>query len=265
MTQSIANTSPASAGTVPIKRLTELYINGVWTHSSAPEVIEVVNPTTEQVIATVPAGTADDVERAVAAAKSAFEHWSLSESASRAAILRAISEGILARGEELALAAATDVGTPVKTGRFNHVTLPATTFANMADTIEDYEFETRQGALAIVREPVGVVACITPWNYPVHQIAAKVAPAIAAGCCVVVKPSEVAPLSAYILAEIIAASSLPPGVFNMISGLGQPQGRRHGQLHRIDQRWDESCCDRSARCEACHARTGRQVTERRTR
>lgn len=260
MTHSLAKGRLPVAEIVPIKRLTDLYINGVWTPSSGTEVIEVVNPTTERVIATVPAGTTNDVDRAVAAAKSAFEAWSRSEPGSRAAILRTISEGILARGEELARAAATDVGTPVKTGRFNHVTLPATTFANMADTVEHFAFERRQGALAIVREAVGVVACITPWNYPVHQIAAKVAPALAAGCVVVVKPSEVAPLSAYILAEIIAASSLPVGVFNMISGFGPVVGESMASHRDVDMVSFTGSISSGTRVAALAAQSVKRVT-----
>jgi aldehyde dehydrogenase (NAD+) len=207
-----------------VRRITDLYINGEWTPSSGKDVVEVTNPTTGRVIATVPAGTDQDVDRAVAAAKAAFSSWSESDPKTRAEALRTIAEGITARGEEIAAAAASDIGTPVKTGRYMHVKLPATTFANMADNIEKYQFETREGPLTIVREPVGVVGCITPWNYPLHQIAAKVAPAIAAGCTVVVKPSEVAPLSAYILAEIIDKAGLPAGVFNLISGLGPVVG-----------------------------------------
>src|SRR5579864_3635331 len=207
-----------------IRRFTDLYINGAWTPSTGHDVVEVANPTNGRVIATVPAGTVDDVDRAVAAAKAAFASWSASDVSTRAALLRKVADGITTRGEEIALAAASDIGTPVKTGRYMHVKLPASTFANMADNIEKYQFETREGPLAIVREPVGVVGCITPWNYPLHQISAKVAPAIAAGCTVVVKPSEVAPLSAYILADIIDKAGFPPGVFNMVSGLGPVVG-----------------------------------------
>ncbi|HEY1455120.1 MAG TPA: aldehyde dehydrogenase family protein [Candidatus Dormibacteraeota bacterium] len=217
-----------------MRRITDLYVDGAWIPSTGKDVVEVVNPTSGHVVATVPAGTVEDADRAVAAARAAFGAWSESDLAARAAVLRKISEGIIERGEEIALAAATDIGTPVKTGRYMHVKLPASTFANMADNIESYQFETREGALGIVREPVGVVACITPWNYPLHQIAAKVAPAIAAGCTVVVKPSEVAPLSAYILAEIIATAGLPKGVFNMISGLGPVVGEALASHKDVD-------------------------------
>jgi acyl-CoA reductase-like NAD-dependent aldehyde dehydrogenase len=217
-----------------VKHVTSIYINGAWTPSSGKDVVEVVNPTTGRVIASVPAGTVEDVDRAVAAAKAAFASWSVTDLAARSKFLRAVADGITARGEEIAAAAASDIGTPVKTGRYMHVKLPASTFMNMADNIEKFQFETREGALAIVREPVGVVGCITPWNYPLHQIAAKVAPALASGCTVVVKPSEVAPLSAYILAEIIDKAGLPPGVFNMVSGLGPVVGEAIASHKDVD-------------------------------
>ncbi len=217
-----------------IQRITDIYVDGKWIASSSSDSVEVTNPTTAKVIATVPSGTPADVDRAAAAAKKAFESWSQTDVATRASLLRKVSEGIKARGEEIAKAAASDIGTPMKTGRYMHVALPATTFANMADNIEKFEFERRDGALAIVREPVGVVGCITPWNYPLHQIAAKIAPAMAAGCTVVVKPSEVAPLSAYILAEIIDEAGFPAGVFNMVSGLGPVVGEAIASHRDID-------------------------------
>jgi acyl-CoA reductase-like NAD-dependent aldehyde dehydrogenase len=232
--KSKASNAGERAETADVRRVTSLYINGSWSPSSGKDLVDVVNPTSGQVIATVPAGTVADVDRAVAAAKAAFASWSASDLKTRAAFLRAVADGITARGEEIAAAAASDIGTPVKTGRYMHVKLPASTFTNMADNIEKYQFETREGPLAIVREPVGVVACITPWNYPLHQISAKVAPAIAAGCTVVVKPSEVAPLSAYILAEIIDKAGLPPGVFNLISGLGPLVGEALASHKDVD-------------------------------
>ena len=226
--------SGEKAETTGVKHVTSIYIDGSWTPSSGKDVVEVVNPTTGRVIATVPAGTVDDVDKAVAAAKAAFASWSASDLPTRAKFLRAVADGITARGEEIAAAAASDIGTPVKTGRYMHVKLPASTFMNMADNIEKFQFETREGSLAIVREPVGVVGCITPWNYPLHQIAAKVAPAIASGCTVVVKPSEVAPLSAHILAEIIDKAGVPHGVFNMISGLGPVVGEAIASHKDVD-------------------------------
>jgi aldehyde dehydrogenase (NAD+) len=201
-----------------------LFIGGARVPSASAETIAVVNPTTAEVVTHVPKGDPADVDRAVDAARRAFEEWSETPVATRADYLRRISAAIREHVEELAGLAATDVGTPVSSGRFMHAKLPASTFANMADNIERFEFETREGPLLLVREPVGVVGCITPWNYPLHQIAAKVAPALAAGCTVVVKPSEVAPLIAWRFAELVESVGLPAGVFNMVSGLGPVVG-----------------------------------------
>jgi acyl-CoA reductase-like NAD-dependent aldehyde dehydrogenase/predicted RNA polymerase sigma factor len=220
------DTTPGSTGmsTAAMVDTSRLYIDGAWVASASSETIPVVNPTTAEVIGSVPAGDAVDVDRAVSAARAAFEGWSQTPVAERAAFLRAISAGLAAAAEELAELAATDVGTPVSSGRYMHAKLPASTFASMADTIESFELETRDGTLLLVREPVGVVGCITPWNYPLHQLAAKVAPALATGCTVVVKPSEVAPLTAWRLAEIVEAAGLPAGVFNLVSGFGPVVG-----------------------------------------
>jgi aldehyde dehydrogenase (NAD+) len=197
-----------------------LLIDGARVPSASNETLAVVDPTTAEELARVPAGAVADVNRAVAAARAAFEGWSATPVAERAAYLRAIAEVIREHVEELAALAARDVGTPVGSGRFMHGKLPAGTFANMADNIETFELETRDGDTLVVREPVGVVGCITPWNYPLHQLAAKVAPALAAGCTVVVKPSEVAPLTIWRFAQLLDQVGLPAGVFNLISGSG---------------------------------------------
>ncbi len=215
-------------------RLLQLYVDGQWVASTGEATIDVVNPTTGRVIAQVPSGTIEDVDHAVAAARRAFDDWSQTPVAERASVLRKVSGEISKRIEEFALAAATDIGTPLAVGRFMHAQLPATTFADMADNIERFEFEKRDKDLVVVREPVGVAAAITPWNYPVHQIAAKVAPALAAGCTVVVKPSEVAPMSAWLLGEILAEAGLPAGVFNLVSGLGQVVGEELARHPAVD-------------------------------
>ena len=215
-------------------RLSELYIDGAWVASTGAATIDVVNPTTGGVVAQVPSGTVEDVDRAVAAARRAFDEWSQTPVAERASVLREVSAQISQRIEEIARAAATDIGTPLAVGRFMHAQLPATTFADMADNIERFELEKRDGSLMLVREPVGLVAAITPWNYPMHQIAAKVAPALAAGCTVVVKPSEVAPLSAWQLGEILAEAGLPAGAFNLVSGLGPVVGEALARHPGVD-------------------------------
>jgi aldehyde dehydrogenase (NAD+) len=215
-------------------RLSQLYIDGDWVASTGAATIDVVNPTTGGVVAQVPSGTVEDVDRAVAAARRAFDEWSQTPVAERASVLREVSAQISQRIEEIARAAATDIGTPLAVGRFMHAQLPATTFADMADNIERFELEKRDGSLMLVREPVGLVAAITPWNYPMHQIAAKVAPALAAGCTVVVKPSEVAPLSARQLGEILAEAGLPAGAFNLVSGLGPVVGEALARHPGVD-------------------------------
>jgi aldehyde dehydrogenase (NAD+) len=199
---------------------TRVFIDGEWVSSSGDEQIDVVNPTTAEVIGWVPRGTVEDVDRAVSAALRAFERWSQTSVQERADHLRKVAAELLEHVEELAQLAATDIGTPVGVGRYMHAQLPAKTFENMADNVEQLDLEHREGKLLVLREPVGVVGCITPWNFPLHQIAAKVAPALASGCTVVVKPSEVAPLSAWRFAELVEAVDLPAGVFNLISGYG---------------------------------------------
>jgi aldehyde dehydrogenase (NAD+) len=216
------------------ERLLQLYVNGHWVASTGAATIDVVNPTTGLVVAQVPSGTVEDVSRAVAAARRAFDGWLQTPVAERASGLRKVSGEISERIEEIARAAATDIGTPLAEGRYMHAELPAITFSDMADNIERFELERRDGALMVVREPVGVVGAITPWNYPMHQIAAKVAPALAAGCTVVVKPSEVAPLSAWLLGEILAKAGLPAGVFNMVSGLGHIVGEALARHPGVD-------------------------------
>ena len=213
-----------------------LFIGGEWVRSSSDQTIDVFNPTTEERVGAVPAGAAEDVDAAVAAARGAFPSWSSTTVAQRAAALRRIAYALSERQEEFARLAATDVGTPISFGRVIHARVPATTFASMADNIERLELVQGDDRLRVVREPVGVVACITPWNYPLHQLAAKVAPALAAGCTVVVKPSEVAPFTAWALAEVIAAAGVPAGVFNLVSGRGPSVGEalaRHPDVDMI--------------------------------
>lgn len=201
-----------------------LFIDGQWQASQNTAAIEVVNPSTEEVFARVPAGCPVDVELAVAAARAALPAWSETPAARRAEYLERIAQGLQERSEELAAVITAELGMPLKLSRRIQVGLPILTLQQFAGLARDYVFEEPLGASLIVREPVGVVACITPWNYPLHQIAAKVAAALAAGCTVVVKPSEMAPLDAFILAEVVAAVGLPAGVFNLVSGPGHPVG-----------------------------------------
>ena len=202
----------------------KLYIDGAWVASTGSGTIDVVNSTTEEVIASVPEGTPEDVDRAVKAAKKAFGPWSQTDREERGKYLQRITEGLQARSAEIAQTVAQEVGMPLNLSMIIQAGLPAMTFGSMAQVVDSFAFEEQVGSSLVVREPVGVVGAITPWNYPLHQIAAKVAPALAAGCTVVLKPSEVAPVNAFILAEIIDEVGLPAGVFNLVTGVGPVVG-----------------------------------------
>jgi acyl-CoA reductase-like NAD-dependent aldehyde dehydrogenase len=200
------------------------FINGQWAAPSSKETIDVHNAGTGEVMGKVPAGTEKDVQAAVAAARAAFEGWSATPVAKRAEYLQKISDGLKARAAELGSTIAQEVGMPIKLAGRIQAGLPIANFANYAKLLNDYSFENRVGNSLVVREPVGVVGAITPWNYPLHQIALKVAPALAAGCTVVLKPSEIAPFNAFILAEVVEAAGLPRGVFNVVTGFGPAAG-----------------------------------------
>ena len=202
----------------------QLYIDGQWVEPSGGEAIDVTNAATEQVMGRVPAGDAEDADRAVRAAKGALSRWSDTPVARRVDAMSAIAAGIAEREDELAEIISGEVGMPMMFAKIVQVDIPRQTGESMAELVSEFEFEERIGNSLVVREPIGVVACITPWNYPLHQIMAKIAPALVAGNTVVLKPSEVAPLNAFALAEIIDASGLPAGAFNLVSGTGPVVG-----------------------------------------
>ncbi len=202
----------------------KLYIGGAWTPSSGSEMADIINSTTEEVMGRVPRGTAEDVDRAVRAAKDAFPAWSQTPVAERAAYLQKVADLLEARREAIGEVIAREVGMPIRLSQIIQVGQPLATFSALPSILAEFPFEERIGNSLVVREPIGVVGCITPWNYPLHQIAAKVAPALAAGCTVVLKPSEVAPLNAFMLADIFAEIGLPAGVFNLVSGRGSVVG-----------------------------------------
>src|SRR5437773_4497962 len=201
-----------------------IYVGGAWVPSTGTETIDVVNPTTEEVVGRIPQGSAADVDKAVAAAKEAFPGWAETSVDDRSKYLQRIAEGLQARMEPLAKLITEEMGMPVRLSQMIQVGLPMTTFMSMSQVIQEVKFEEEIGNSKVLREPVGVVGCITPWNYPLHQIAAKVAPALAAGCTVVLKPSEVAPLNAFVLADIIEEIGLPAGAVNLVSGTGPVVG-----------------------------------------
>ncbi len=202
----------------------KLYIDGAWVPSTGKGSIDVVNPSTEEVIGRIPEGTADDVKKAVAAAKAAFPAWSQTTIDQRVELLGKLAAGLGARMKEIGEVIASEVGMPIKLAVGIQAGLPAAISGSFVNILKSYKFEEQVGNSLVLREPVGVVGCITPWNYPLHQIIGKVAPALAAGCTVVLKPSEVAPLNAFVLAEILESIGLPKGVFNLVTGYGPVVG-----------------------------------------
>ncbi len=212
----------------------KIYIGGAWVPSSGKGSLEVIDSNTEEVIGKIPEGNADDVERAVAAAAEAFPAWAATSMEERAKFMGQITEGLAARTDEIGEVVAREVGMPLMLSKIIQAGLPAGVFADMAERALSFEWSTEVGNSVVVREPVGVVGAITPWNFPLYQIALKVAPAIAAGCTVVLKPSEVAPLNAFILAEVIHDVGLPAGVFNLVTGVGSVVGEAIASHPKVD-------------------------------
>ncbi|MCW2879051.1 MAG: Aldehyde dehydrogenase [Sphaerisporangium sp.] len=186
--------------------------------------IEVVNPATGAVIAAIPDGTAADVDRAVTAATAAFPAWAATDPAERAAVVRRIAAGLKARGEEIAATISAEIGAPISFARMAQAGLPVMATEAIASVAADFPWSEEIANSLIVREPIGVVGAITPWNFPLQQIVTKVVPALLAGNTVVLKPSEVAPLVARIFAEVTAEAGLPAGVLNVVHGTGQVVG-----------------------------------------
>ncbi len=212
----------------------KFFINGSWVPAGSDRTIEVIDSLTEEVMATIPAGTADDVDNAVEAAAAAFGTWSQLPVEERAKYMSRIGDSLVARMDELATMITRETGMAKWLSQLVQVGLPINSFKQAAEIAESFAFEETIGNSLVVREPIGVVGCITPWNYPLHQIAAKVAFAMAAGCTVVLKPSEVAPVDAFILAEIIEEVGLPAGVFNLVTGLGPEVGAAMSAHPKID-------------------------------
>jgi acyl-CoA reductase-like NAD-dependent aldehyde dehydrogenase len=205
----------------------KFFINGQWVKpagTGTPKMIDVINSTTEEVMGQIPEGTAEDVNAAVAAAKAAFESWSTTPVEERRRYLQLIADKLAAKKDEIAAMVAAEVGMPLAMATAVQAGMPAMVMGSYAELLGSFQFEETIGKALVVKEPIGVVGCITPWNFPLHQVVCKVAPALAAGCTVVLKPSEVAPLTAFVLAEIIADIGLPAGVFNLVTGYGPVVG-----------------------------------------
>jgi betaine-aldehyde dehydrogenase len=210
--------------TTDTKTYSSHYINGQWVKAQSIETMPVHDSSTEELMATVPAGTADEAATAVLAARAAFDGWAALPVETRAAYVDKIAAGVKARTDELALAIAREVGMPLKMAKAIQVCGPAWHWGNFAKVARNFEWEKKVGNSIVAREPIGVVGCITPWNFPLSQITLKIAPAMVAGCTVVLKPSEIAPVNAMILAEIIHEAGLPSGVFNLVNGAGPVVG-----------------------------------------
>jgi len=203
---------------------TQHYINGQWQAATSQDHFEVHDASTEEAMATVPQGTTEEASQAVLAARAAFPAWAALSVEERCQYIDKIVAGLKARTDEMATAIAREVGMPIKMAKMIQVGGPVFNWGNAAKVARAYHYEEKVGNSLVVREPIGVVGCITPWNFPLNQITLKVAPALAAGCTVVLKPSEIAPVNAMILTEIIHAAGLPPGVFNLVNGAGPVVG-----------------------------------------
>ena len=202
----------------------QIYIGGSWVDSCGNDAIDVYNPSTGSVIGSVPEGTPADVDAAVAAALAAFDGWATTPLEERLVLIEGLAAQFGARMDDLGTLISQEMGMPLPMAKMIQVGMPMATTGGVPDTARGFSFEETISRTLVTREPMGVVGCITPWNYPLHQIMAKIAPAMAVGCTVVLKPSEVAPLNAFVLAEIIDELGFPPGVFNLVSGVGPVVG-----------------------------------------
>ncbi|QLE71372.1 aldehyde dehydrogenase family protein [Streptomyces rectiverticillatus] len=211
-----------------------MYIDGSWRPAAGSGTIEVVNPADEQVIATVPAGDAEDVDAAVRAARAALPGWAATPPARRGEYLAALRDALAARQEEIAATVTAELGAPTGFATRVHTGLPIAVAGSYAELAASHPFEERIGTSTVLHEPVGVVGAITPWNYPLHQVVAKVAPALAAGCTVVLKPAEDTPLTARLFAECVHAAGIPAGVFNLVTGLGPVAGQALAEHPGVD-------------------------------
>ena len=202
----------------------QFYIGGEWVAPVAAKALDVINPATEQVCGHISLGAAADVDRAVAAARAAFATYGRTSREERLALLERIIAEYKARYDDMAAAITEEMGAPASLSKQAQAAIGIGHFQAAVAILKEYQFESMRGSTLIVREPIGVCGFITPWNWPVNQMACKVAPALAVGCTMVLKPSEIAPFSGIVLAEILAAAGVPPGVFNLVNGDGPGVG-----------------------------------------
>ena len=214
----------------------QFYINGEWVDPTSPATLDVINPTTEEAFARISMGSEADVNKAVAAATEAFESFSQTTVAERVEMFGAILGEYTKRYDDIAQAISTEMGAPIWLSKAAQAATGQAHFATTMEILKNFEWEEKKGNYLLRREPVGVCGLITPWNWPINQIACKVAPALAAGCTMVLKPSEVAPVNAIILAEILHAAGVPKGVFNLVNGDGLSVGdamSSHQDIHMM--------------------------------
>ncbi len=207
-----------------MKHATQFYVDGAWVDPVGPERIPVVDPSTEEAFAEISAGTPADVDKAVAAAKRAFPAYAATSKADRVRLLKRVLECYLDRKDEVARALTREMGAPIRFALEAQAQSGVNHLKQTIATLEDFEFQHPQGTTLILREPIGVVGLITPWNWPINQLVLKVAPALAAGCAMVLKPSELAPFGAMIFAEVLHEAGVPRGVFNLVNGDGPTVG-----------------------------------------
>ena len=203
----------------------QFYIDGRWVDPTIPATLEVIDPSTERAFATISVGSKADVDKAVGAARAAFGEFSRASRESRLSLLRRILDGYNSRAEDLAQAVSREMGAPLTFAREAQVWAGRVHLEATIEALETYEFARVRGTSLIAKEPIGVAALITPWNWPLNQIVCKVAPALAAGCATVLKPSEIAPISGLVFAEIVDAAGAPAGVFNLVNGTGAEVGQ----------------------------------------
>jgi aldehyde dehydrogenase (NAD+) len=217
-----------------MKEALQFYIDGKWVDPVTPKTLEVINPTTEQPIGRISLGSAADVDKAVAAARRAFETFGQSSRDERIALLERIIAGYQARLAEIAETISQEMGAPMWLAKAAQAPAGLAHLTQALEVLKSYEFVENRGSTRIIREPIGVCGFITPWNWPINQIACKVAPAIAAGCTMVLKPTEIAPLNGILFAEIMHAAGVPAGVFNLINGDGPTVGEAIAKHPGID-------------------------------
>jgi aldehyde dehydrogenase (NAD+) len=202
----------------------KLYINGQWVAPNSKDTIKVIDPSTEEVCGEVPSGNDDDVNAAIAAAKEAFKTWGQSSAADRSALIKKLAEKVTANMAKIGELCALELGTPLQTSIAVHGGMGVGVVSSYVDVPFEMEKEEQLGNSVIVKEPIGVCSFITPWNFPLHQIVAKVMPALAAGCTMVLKPSSDTPLTAYYFAQLMDECGFPAGVFNLVTGPGRTIG-----------------------------------------